>query len=199
MSLKIFKEHAESFPIRDIPTAVAVFRRELAKKEPDLLLLSLVAGAIENTMTCVRPSDVELSNSVPSEADTADTASLDTDQVPLRLADVELHIVEALYTKFYSIIKSSVDLLQFDTRDGYASREFVKRVSDVIWNTLTRSYYKDRAHLQSMYSYLTSKSECARYLLNCQHLSSVSFLFRFKIGLFRCCLCCSCCLSATRL
>lgn len=148
MPLKIFKEHAESFPISDIPSAVAVFRRELDKKEPDLLLLSLVAGAIENTMTCVRPT-VEETVAVSVTAET----SFDVDQVPLRLPDVELHIIEALYTKFYSIIKSSVDPLQFD--EGHASRELVKKVSDVIWNTLTRSYYKDRAHLQSMYSYLT--------------------------------------------
>lgn len=34
-------------------------------------------------------------------------------------------------------------------------------MSDVIWNSLTRSYYKDRAHLQSLYSYLTgSKLDC---------------------------------------
>lgn len=148
MPLKIFKEHAESFPISDIPAAVAVFRRELDKKEPDLLLLSLVAGAIENTMTCVRPT-VEVPIAVTNDT------SFDLDEVPLRLPDVELHIIEALYTKFYSVIKSSVDPTQFHERDGHASRELVKRVSDVIWNTLTRSYYKDRAHLQSMYSYLT--------------------------------------------
>jgi len=150
MSLKVFKEHAELFPIRDVPAVVAVFRRELEKKEPDLLLLSLVAGAIENTMTSVRPT-----TEVPV-AVTAET-NFDFDQVPLRLPDVELHIVEALYTKFYSVIKSSIDPLNFNERDGHASRELVKRVSDVIWNTLTRSYYKDRAHLQSMYSYLTGE------------------------------------------
>lgn len=149
MSMKIFKEHAESFPIHNIPTAVDVFRKELAKKEPDLLLLSLVAGAIENTMTCVRPC-VE----VPVVATTeTNSTTFDLDQAPLRLPDIELHVIEALYTKFYSVIKSSIDPLQFG--DGHASRELVKKVSDVIWNTLTRSYYKDRAHLQSMYSYLT--------------------------------------------
>ncbi|KAL5239795.1 hypothetical protein ACI65C_007205 [Semiaphis heraclei] len=154
MSLKVFKDHAELFPIRDIPAVVEVFRRELEKKEPDLLLLSLVAGAIENTMTCVRPT-TEVPVVVSAET------NFNIDPVPLRLPDVELHIVEALYTKFYSVIKSSVDPLHFDDRDGHASRELVKKVSDVIWNTLTRSYYKDRAHLQSMYSYLTgSKLDC---------------------------------------
>lgn len=154
MSLKVFKEHADLFPVRDIPAVLAVFRRELEKREPDLLLLSLVAGAIENTMTCVRPPAVDVPDAA---AATGCDVNFDFDQVPLRLPDVELDIVEALYTKFYSLIKSSVDPLQFDERDGHASRELVKRVSDVVWNTLTRSYYKDRAHLQSLYSYLTGQ------------------------------------------
>ena len=37
----------------------------------------------------------------------------------------------------------------------------MKKISDVIWSHLTRSYYKDRAHLQTIYSYLTSnKLDC---------------------------------------
>jgi menin len=67
---------------------------------------------------------------------------------------VELDIIEALYIKFRAIIKSSVDLNLYGS-PVYATRELVKKVSDVIWNTLTRTYYKDRAHLQSIYSYLT--------------------------------------------
>lgn len=163
MPPKIFKEHGDSFPVRDVPAAVAVFRRELAKKEPDLLLLSLVAGSIENTMTCSRPTVGEMvaerdgASAAVTAVDECLESTFDFDRVPLRLPDVELHIIEALYTKFYSVIKSSVDPSQFEERDGHASRELVKRVSDVIWNTLTRSYYKDRAHLQSMYSYLTGQ------------------------------------------
>lgn len=41
------------------------------------------------------------------------------------------------------------------------SRELIKKISDVIWSHLTRSYYKDRAHLQTIYSYLTgNKLDC---------------------------------------
>ena len=39
-----------------------------------------------------------------------------------------------------------------------ASRALVKRVSDIVWNTLSKSHYKDRAHLQSIYSYLTGSA-----------------------------------------
>ena len=52
----------------------------------------------------------------------------------------------------------------FWCRDGessYATRSLVKRVSDIVWNTLAKSQYKDRAHLQSLYSYLTgNKLDC---------------------------------------
>lgn len=35
------------------------------------------------------------------------------------------------------------------------SRELIKKISDVVWSNLHRSYYKDRAHLQTLYSYLS--------------------------------------------
>ena len=75
---------------------------------------------------------------------------------------VELHIVEALYAKFEAVVRGYCDLSLFkeEGRKG-ASRALIKRVSDIIWNTLTKSQYKDRAHLQSIYSYLTgSKLDC---------------------------------------
>merc|ERR1719158_1823833 len=73
---------------------------------------------------------------------------------------VELHIVEALCSKFESVIKGYCDLSLF--KEGqFATRSLVKRVSDIIWNTLSKAQYKDRAHLQSIYSYLTgNKLDC---------------------------------------
>lgn len=42
-----------------------------------------------------------------------------------------------------------------------ATREVIKKVSDVIWHSLIRSSYKDRAHLQNLYSYLSgNKLDC---------------------------------------
>lgn len=144
MSLVIFKEHEASFPIRNIANVVAVFRKELAKNEPDLLLLSLVVGVIENTMTQVKPC-VRLMDVVSTEF------YMDSDKI--LLPDVDLHVVKTLYEKFYSIVQSNVDLANF--QEGFASRELVEKVSDVILNNLTKRYNKDKAHLQSIYSYLT--------------------------------------------
>uniref|UniRef100_A0A1B6KSE4 Menin n=2 Tax=Cicadellinae TaxID=33370 RepID=A0A1B6KSE4_9HEMI len=136
------------FPLQDITSVVRLFKKELdGKSEPDLALLSIIVGAVENSMTCNR--------SFPATNETdvfGDT--------PKHLTPVEYHIVEALYSKFHSIIKGTVDMSIYGDLK-YATRELVKRVSDVIWNSLTRSYYKDRAHLQSLYSYLTgNKLDC---------------------------------------
>lgn len=131
------------FPLRDISSVVKLFKDEIEKSpDPDLALLSIVSGAVENSLTCNR-SPV----SKQTEADCDDAGEV---------FEIEFHIVDALYAQFRSIILGSVDLSSYGDCK-YATRELVKKVSDVIWNTLSRSYYKDRAHLQSLYSYLTGK------------------------------------------
>lgn len=140
------------FPIKDIPSIIEVFKSQMeGPKEPDLALLSIVVGAIENTMTCIRPS---LSTAFTSQK-TSETDAVIATQNP-EFYPLEFNIVEALYERFIAIVKGSVDLTPY-VNQKYAVRELVKKVSDVIWNSLTRSYYKDRAHLQSLYSYLTGR------------------------------------------
>lgn len=131
----------DDFPIEDITSVVKIFKKELQKDDPDLALLSIIAGAIENSLTCTKPTQVNLT---VSKCDVSDEPKLPT---------LSYAIVNALYTKFHTIIRGSVDLSLYNTQ--YATRELIRKVSDVIWNSLTRSYYKDRAHLQSLYSYLT--------------------------------------------
>ncbi|XP_076273320.1 menin 1 isoform X2 [Rhynchophorus ferrugineus] len=130
------------FPIKNINTVVKLFTNQLQGcNEPDLALLSIVTGLIENQLTS-RSNAIQLSDSPEANI----------------LPRFELDTVENLYKKFHLIITSSVEN---NKTKGYATRELVKKVSDVIWNSLTRSYYKDRAHLQSLYSYLTgSKLDC---------------------------------------
>jgi len=73
--------------------------------------------------------------------------------------------VESLFTKFDGIIRGfcDVDLLT-EARKGSGKsdpesfekvRKLIKHVADIIWNTLSKSHYKDKPHLQSIYSYLT--------------------------------------------
>lgn len=138
----------QHFPLENIPSIVRLFKQQLeSSSEPDLALLSIVVGAVENSLTCNRTFTVQ------KETDTLGEP---------KLPAVEYHIAEALYSKFHAIIKGAVDLTQY-SGSKYATRELVKKVSDVVWNSLTRSYYKDRAHLQSLYSYLTGKATVCIY------------------------------------
>ncbi|RUS72294.1 hypothetical protein EGW08_019940 [Elysia chlorotica] len=66
---------------------------------------------------------------------------------------VDLETVEALYAKFETLVRGSIDLTQYESK--FSSRELVKKISDVVWSSLSRSF-KDKAHLQSLYSFLTA-------------------------------------------
>lgn len=148
------------FPLKTVSSVISLFQSILKRTtEPDLALLSIIVGCIENTLTCNHQLLGGAKSTVLAATATVDETSEKLIVIPpIRKEDdfpeIEWPTVEALYVKFRAIIKSSVDLTQYGCPE-FASREIVKRVSDVIWNTLTRSYYKDRAHLQSLYSYLT--------------------------------------------
>lgn len=133
---EIVKRH---FPLQSVRDVIQLFKSQIENQdEPNLALLSIVTGFIENLLTCNR----------------AQPLPTDDDALEPMFPIVEISTIDALYAKFKCQIKGSVDLTQFKNI-RYATRELVKKVSDVIWGSLTRSYYKDRAHLQSLYSYLT--------------------------------------------
>ncbi|XP_005110509.1 menin [Aplysia californica] len=131
------------FPLTDTSSVVKLFEDQLkGSNEPNLALLSITLGCIENALT--------LNRSVPS----TDDSTLLRPIFPV----VDLDTVEALYTKFETLVKGSVDLTKYP--EEYSSRDLVKRISDVIWSSLSRSF-KDKAHLQSLYSFLTgNKLDC---------------------------------------
>ncbi|KAH9380567.1 hypothetical protein HPB48_017323 [Haemaphysalis longicornis] len=133
------------FPMRKVDDVVEFFRAQLeSDNEPDLALLSIVTGYIENLLTFHRNVGVE---------PPASEAAKQQQCFPV----VECGPIEALHAKFACQIKGSLDLSALDTDTVAGTRDLIKRVSDVIWSSLTRSYYKDRPHLQSLYSYLTGK------------------------------------------
>lgn len=133
--------------MRKVDDVVELFRSQLEKgDEPDLALLSVVTGYIENLMTCHRSVAAPVEN-------IADDASAKQAAFPV----VEYGPIEALHAKFACQVKGSVDASLIETAGVSGTRELIKRVSDVVWSSLTRSYYKDRPHLQSLYSYLTGE------------------------------------------
>uniref|UniRef100_A0A3Q2Q4J5 Menin n=1 Tax=Fundulus heteroclitus TaxID=8078 RepID=A0A3Q2Q4J5_FUNHE len=135
------------FPLRGIDGVVQLFEAELHKSEPDLALLSLVLGFVEHFLAVNRviPINVPGVRFEPLEPD-CPTSCFPT---------VELGMISALYERFTAQIRGAVDLSQYRRTASGSSRELVKKVSDVIWNSLSRSYFKDRAHIQSLFSLIT--------------------------------------------
>lgn len=74
----------------------------------------------------------------------------------LQIPEIEFEIVETLYRKFVDQFKGSIDL-----KDIEKTNLKIKKISDSVWEHLSNSYYKDKPHLQSIFSYLTtSKLDC---------------------------------------
>ncbi|XP_073827316.1 menin 1 [Musca autumnalis] len=173
------------FPLKSINDVVNFFKRSLELYhtqcvEPDLTLLSIVAGYIELSLTtgdaAHAAQQASLNSSTSSSSSTglgasslagivgnAAAANLDiinSNSVPFPVVTYEL--VSGLYKKFQSIL-SIVEKPKVSStcNSRQATREVIKKVSDVIWHSLIRSSYKDRAHLQNLYTYLSgNKLDC---------------------------------------
>lgn len=99
------------FPLKSISSVIQIFKNQLSSdREPDLALLSIIAGAVENSLTC--RSNTALQVLEPVE--------------PQSLPVLELHTVETLYSKFSSIMKSAVEVPK--TKPKFATRALVKKV-----------------------------------------------------------------------
>lgn len=135
------------FPIDSIQKVHDLFEEQFKREcEPDLAFFSIVVGAVENNLTNVKPMDKDV-NFVSNKV------------VKVKFPCVEWEEVSSLYDRFVALMKGGVDAKLL--AGEFASRDLVKKVADVVWNSLTRSYYKDRAHLQSIYSFLTgNKLDC---------------------------------------
>ncbi|XP_794534.2 menin [Strongylocentrotus purpuratus] len=135
-------ETRKLFPVDNVRAILKIFRSELeGDHEPNLTVLSVVVGMVENILT---------SNRASSQGQAADENRMCIEPI---FPVIELPNVEALCAKFEAQVKGSVDLS--DYKSEFATREMVKKVSDIIWSSLSRAYYKDKAHLQSLFSYLT--------------------------------------------
>lgn len=135
------RKEEKHFPLDKIGSVVNLFKEHLeSDSEPDLAFLSIVLGCIENVLTSSKSESKE--EEKPKWEDILD----------IELPPVQYVTVETLYKAFVTRVKASVDLSKYTEK--HASRNFVKKVSDVIWIELSGNY-QDKAHLQSLYSYIT--------------------------------------------
>ncbi|KAM9501843.1 menin isoform 1-T2 [Clarias gariepinus] len=135
------------FPLRGIDGVVKLFEYELGNPEPDLALLSLVLGFVEHFLAVNRV--------VPVNVPGVRFEPLNGDCLNSCFPTVELGLISSLHERFTAQIRGAVDLSLYRRPAAGSSRELVKKVSDVIWNSLSRSYFKDRAHIQSLFSLIT--------------------------------------------
>ncbi|XP_045532460.1 menin isoform X3 [Pieris brassicae] len=144
--MSLLLEYKHLFPIDSIQKVCELFEEQLrSEKEPDLSFFSIIVGAVENNLTNIKASDKDV--------------NLGNNKFKMKFPSLTWDEVKSLYERFTSLMKCGVDAKLLGGE--YSTRELVKRVADVVWNSLTRSYYKDRAHLQSIYSFLTgNKLDC---------------------------------------
>jgi menin len=102
------------------------------------------------------------------------TTTNDSQQIDLltNFPVVNLELVETLYKKFQTILttreivhkhstKATRQNIQNKDESDETTRDIIKKINDIIWFSLLKSSHKDRAHLQSLYSYLNeSKLDC---------------------------------------
>lgn len=130
------------FPLRTVHDVVNLFKSQLEngtqhKNEPDLSLLSIVAGYIEISLTSGTTTETE-----PTEEDEK------LSQFPV----VTLELLDEMYKKFQSVL-STVEKPK--SAKGFANRNVIKKISDLIYYSLFRSTHRDKPHLNSLYSYLS--------------------------------------------
>lgn len=144
----------ELFPLDSPESVINLFKNQLEnrEKDPDLTLISICLGFFENILCEKSRENREYKCTFPT---------------------LDYETFNELYKKFKTIVSiaennSVTQQIQTKSKAKIAAaaliesqepkittREKIKKISDVIWNSLLRSSYKDRVHLQSVYSYLT--------------------------------------------
>ena len=121
-------ETEAGFPLTNVASVVEVFKVELAKAEPNLAKLSIILGFFETALTCKGSAD-----SCPS---------------------LDKETFDALGGKFQALIQKD---LNANKEQKPTTREFVIDVADLVWSCLSKSYFKDKPHIQNLYSFLTGE------------------------------------------
>ena len=157
------------FPLTSVESVVKLFRHQLDEEiQPNLALISIVLGLIENSVINV------YSNKTASEdaGETGITTSyLSSTEFPI----VQLNDVLTVYEEFTKLVRSKVDLT--DMRENGSGKakccnaDLIKRVSDVIWSCLSRSYHEEKGHIQSLFSLMTGENSSLSICINTRDVS----------------------------
>ncbi|XP_065058115.1 menin-like isoform X2 [Rhopilema esculentum] len=145
------------FPLKDFESVAKLFKNELESPDPNLAILSLVFGFMEHHLT-----DKSL---LKKNAILDDRRQGTSDEgFPV----LEFAVLYSMYETYLKLIDQKFGIvLEADrtflcdtdasTKAAFSTREKVKAVADFVWSQLSTSYFKDRPHIQSIYSFLNGK------------------------------------------
>ncbi|XP_018422571.1 PREDICTED: menin isoform X2 [Nanorana parkeri] len=142
------------FPLCSLESLISLFKWELSRPEPDLALLSLTLGFVEHFLAVNRVIPTNIT-SIPGDPELLSKISGFIQHGVPYFPTMELAVAQALHARFTAQTRGAVDLSSYPRENGASGRDLIRRVADVIWNGLSRSYFKDRAHIQSLFSFVT--------------------------------------------
>lgn len=127
------------FPLKSIENVVELFKHELIEEaEPDLAFLSLVVGSIENTLTNPQQTN---QNAFPPVISVENLYKKFKSIVTIAELQIAANNNNS-HKKSRNVNTTTTTSIQTTDAPKYATREIIKRVSDVIWNSLMRTSYK---------------------------------------------------------
>ena len=125
------------FPVKSKQTVAEIFLSELKKSEPNLAALSIIIGAVENTLT-----------------DAKKVAPLEEEIFPVQ----EWDSFELMYRNYMTdICDKLIPAMTTSESPEFSSREQIKSIADFVWSNLSRAFFKDKFHIQTIYSFLTGR------------------------------------------
>ena len=151
-------KESDIYPISNLTNVVDVFKVELKKgNDADLALLSILAGYVEDFFTGSRTTgstNVQQTNGhhAPKSsqrnkksANNGSSSIMDADIISPPLTREQL---DAMRQKFVSRIRGFCDLSLIPDLGKCANTAVIKRVSDIIWNTLNEERHMDRGEVE---------------------------------------------------
>ena len=137
------------FPLICVDDVVNFFRDQLTQGfQPNLTLLSIVLGMVEHSLTVNRPLE---KNPRGRPVDRINLDGLERfEKCNHAIPPVELKEVRVMFEVFANLVISFVDLKGAPPK--YTSAKLLKKVSDLLWTNLTKTFYKDKGHLQFLYT-----------------------------------------------
>ena len=173
--LQLLQQLSPYFPIRDNESVLKLFAEQLKSCEPNLAVLSLVCGFIEHHSTSKAgqlQKDVfpvfEFSSFLQMYRQYAELLEKNLSHINVRVKNNANDYVTEKIDNASSDIEDPQNQNSHDMSMSGTSRIVIKGIADFVWSQLSTSYFKDRPHIQSLYSFLNGKIrqpwKCLYYL-----------------------------------